>query len=384
MPHKATKIVRNGGAFTAEDAVPAVTMASFLVCRHGGLIEPVTSGQENRETAPKAFPAGVYASVVSRGVASRAAPAGSGTQTAAAGFREAQCDGFLIVKDASGKENLVYLNDKTFLPIGYVLIEDLAAALKPFGYNMSVSNNNGGIAGYVNRRYYSVKPYVEEGQIVGSNGKTYGTFFVATAQNKCYVKLEQFMRAIGLEGKAKEATKAGMSAFDEVYANGEKKPFVPPSPEADGQESKYGFIWPTESHYVSGKFRGTTGRTHEHRGIDIGVMLVDVKAVAAGTVLSVGYTGARGNYIYMDHGNGTQTVYEHLDKAYVSQGQVVAQGHVIALSGKSGDFDYPYHLHFELLMGVSDKDTKKGEEPPFTWAKGTTGYHVSPVDYLGE
>jgi hypothetical protein len=53
MAHGDTKIVRNGGVFAEADAVPAVTMGSFLVCRHGGLIEPVTSGRENRETAPK-------------------------------------------------------------------------------------------------------------------------------------------------------------------------------------------------------------------------------------------------------------------------------------------------------------------------------------------
>jgi murein DD-endopeptidase MepM/ murein hydrolase activator NlpD len=379
----------------------ALTTDSCLVCVKGlAFIEFVDDGQEEAAKeaaeAKAAAEAGVYGSMipgqaVSRGMVSRG-EVGTGAPSKGPLLRKSKCDGFLIVKDASGNESLVYYNDKSFAPIGYVPIDELAGILGLLGYKMSVYNNNGRISGYVNNRYYSIGPYAEEGKIVTPQGNVLSSFFVAATydktQSKHYVKLDQFMAAIGLAGVAKLATKEEMYSFSEVYANGEKKPFGPPSPGADDTETKYGFIWPTEIHTVKGMFKGTQGRDHEHRGIDIGVMFVDVEAVAAGTVLTVGYTDLRGNYVYMDHGCGTQTVYEHLAKVYVSQGQVVAQGHVIALSGNSGrqkdGKPYPYHLHFELLMNVPDKETNryKSGEPPFGWPSGTTGYHVDPEDYL--
>jgi hypothetical protein len=102
---------------------------------------------------------------------------------------------------------LIYVNDNAFLPIGYVSIEELAEILGLFGYSMSVSDNGGRTSGYVNSRYYSIAPYAEEGKIVGPNGKVYGSFLVAAIQNKRYVKLEQFLKAIGLEDKARPAPK---------------------------------------------------------------------------------------------------------------------------------------------------------------------------------
>jgi murein DD-endopeptidase MepM/ murein hydrolase activator NlpD len=144
-----------------------------------------------------------------------------------------------------------------------------------------------------------------------------------------------------------------------------------------------------DPHPITGRFNSSEGRSHAHRGIDIGVTSVEVKAVADGVVLSTGYTNPRGNYIYVNHGGGTQSVYEHLGEMFVSQSDPVAQGQTIAISGKSGKpsdgGEYPPHLHFELLMEVPDSVTNErtGKEPLFTWPEGTTGYHVNPPDYLG-
>jgi murein DD-endopeptidase MepM/ murein hydrolase activator NlpD len=149
-------------------------------------------------------------------------------------------------------------------------------------------------------------------------------------------------------------------------------------------------IWPVETHPISGEFNSTAGRGHAHRGIDIGVRLVEVKATTAGVVISTGYSRSRCNYIYINHGGGTQSVYEHLEEMRVAQGNTVTQGQIIAISGNSGTQadgrPYPYHLHFELLLNVPDSltETRVGKEPPFDWPAGTTGYHVNPSDYLGK
>ena len=49
--HETQKIARNDTEGTAEgDKLSALTMESFLVCAYGGLIQPVTSGQDEEET----------------------------------------------------------------------------------------------------------------------------------------------------------------------------------------------------------------------------------------------------------------------------------------------------------------------------------------------
>ena len=147
-----------------------------------------------------------------------------------------------------------------------------------------------------------------------------------------------------------------------------------------------GFYWPTDSTRITGIF-GDTG-TRLHRGIDIGVNEVPVYATKDGKVLATGYTKDRGNYIYLDHGYGTQSVYEHLKEDPTNKfkiGETVTQGQVIATSGNTGKSEGP-HLHFELLVKVPYEETKNrigiGKEPPWTWPGGKPVYHENPTLYL--
>ena len=50
--------------------------------------------------------------------------------------------------------------------------------------------------------------------------------------------------------------------------------------------------------------------------------------------------------IRIQHGNGTETLYGHLNKLYVGQGEQVVQGQQIAEIGNNGRSTGP-HLHFE-------------------------------------
>lgn len=105
------------------------------------------------------------------------------------------------------------------------------------------------------------------------------------------------------------------------------------------------FIWPT----VSG--RATTYAGHSGNGIDIapGGAGHPIYASASGVVSKVvnGYTGY-GHYILIDHQNGYVTRYAHNSKNLVSVGQVVQQGEVIALMGRTGRAT-GNHLHFEII-----------------------------------
>ena len=61
-----------------------------------------------------------------------------------------------------------------------------------------------------------------------------------------------------------------------------------------------------------------------------------------------GYYGGYGTYIVISHPRGTQTIYAHLDKNYVSVGQQVEQGQVIGTIGMTGRTTGP-HVHFGIL-----------------------------------
>jgi murein DD-endopeptidase MepM/ murein hydrolase activator NlpD len=110
--------------------------------------------------------------------------------------------------------------------------------------------------------------------------------------------------------------------------------------------SDTGFIWPT----VSGSADTYPG--HPGNGIDIapGGAGHNIYASAAGTVVLVEYKWVNyGHQIIIDHGNGFQTRYAHNSEIYVSVGDQVAQGQVIAAMGRTGRAT-GNHLHFEVLL----------------------------------
>ena len=90
-------------------------------------------------------------------------------------------------------------------------------------------------------------------------------------------------------------------------------------------------------------------RSSAHQGIDIGSPNgTPIKAAADGTVTFAGYTtGGYGNLVVISHGNGIETYYGHASKIYVSNGQKVSAGDVIAAVGSTGR-STGNHLHFEV------------------------------------
>lgn len=101
-----------------------------------------------------------------------------------------------------------------------------------------------------------------------------------------------------------------------------------------------------------------------HYGIDIGNKRgTAIKAAASGVVTKVvtgckeGQTscgGRYGNYITIEHPNGTATTYAHLSGVSVSVGQNVSQGKTIGTLGNTGRSTGP-HLHFEITNANGSK-----------------------------
>jgi murein DD-endopeptidase MepM/ murein hydrolase activator NlpD len=85
-----------------------------------------------------------------------------------------------------------------------------------------------------------------------------------------------------------------------------------------------------------------------HEGIDI-ITDIGTKVLAAGNGI-ISYVGLKGGYglsVEIEHQSGYKTVYAHLSSVLVTEGQKVARGKVVALTGNSGLSTGP-HLHYEV------------------------------------
>ena len=114
-----------------------------------------------------------------------------------------------------------------------------------------------------------------------------------------------------------------------------------------------GFIYPVPSAYA----KITTGLYYSngsyHGGVDFGsggIAGQPVYAVKSGTViLALALNYSYGNYILIDHHDGTYTLYAHgqAGSICVSPGQTVSQGQQIMRVGSTGN-STGAHLHFEV------------------------------------
>lgn len=102
--------------------------------------------------------------------------------------------------------------------------------------------------------------------------------------------------------------------------------------------------------YYNGKF----AQDYYHRGVDYaGAIGSPVVAAAAGRVALVGQVSQgfvlHGNTIGLDHGQGVATIYLHLSRIYVKEGDRVKAGQVIGALGGTGAVTGP-HLHWGLYV----------------------------------
>jgi murein DD-endopeptidase MepM/ murein hydrolase activator NlpD len=89
-----------------------------------------------------------------------------------------------------------------------------------------------------------------------------------------------------------------------------------------------------------------------HEGVDLRTSTGnEVRAINAGrAVLVVKGFRAEGNMIIISHGLGIFSVYMHLSKFKVKEGEIVKQKQIIALSGKTGRGVREPHLHFNIKI----------------------------------
>jgi murein DD-endopeptidase MepM/ murein hydrolase activator NlpD len=107
--------------------------------------------------------------------------------------------------------------------------------------------------------------------------------------------------------------------------------------------------WPLDdTGFLTQRQVGDSARGEAHPGIDIAVPTGSVvRAAGGGTVAQTGQDPEYGWFILLQHVDGYQSMYGHLSRRLVVQGDSVVAGQVIGLSGNTGRSSAP-HLHFEI------------------------------------
>jgi murein DD-endopeptidase MepM/ murein hydrolase activator NlpD len=121
-------------------------------------------------------------------------------------------------------------------------------------------------------------------------------------------------------------------------------------------------IWPVKGWVTSGfgpRVSPFTEKPAWHDGLDIGAAPnAPVQAPAQGRVTATGFDPKLGNIVRLDHGFGIETLYGHLAKGLVKEGQRVSRGDVIALVGSTGLSTGP-HLHYMVKVNGQALDPTK-------------------------
>lgn len=161
----------------------------------------------------------------------------------------------------------------------------------------------------------------------------------------------------------------GLESASEIDAG--QKIFIPDASPVNpykfrlSQEGKKEFSWPVSPgrRHVSSGFgqrdHPILERVAAHRGIDIAAKFgTAVFASRAGIVDYVGKNGGYGLMVKIRHGDDYRTIYSHMSKGFVRDGQYVQKGQRIGEIGKSGMATGP-NLHFEVRHGDEALDPLK-------------------------
>lgn len=125
------------------------------------------------------------------------------------------------------------------------------------------------------------------------------------------------------------------------------------------KEESSDFIMPAQGEFTSPYGERVHPITHKkklHAGIDIGGG-GSIVAAQNGKVVEAQYDPGWGNYVKIDHGNGIETLYAHLqhDSTTVSEGDTVSKDQQIGTMGTTGS-STGVHLHFEVYEDGSVVD----------------------------
>lgn len=169
--------------------------------------------------------------------------------------------------------------------------------------------------------------------------------------------IESQIRAIAKKEAAQKAAEAAKKNNNKNNNSSSGSSSNSGSSSSPGTPGAKGFIRPVSGYSITTGFGAYKG----HTGADFsggGIAGKPVYAAKAGTVVtskalktSSGAYRSYGEYIIINHHDGTMTLYAHgmPNSRKVSEGQSVSQGQVIMNVGTTGN-STGYHLHFEIWV----------------------------------
>jgi murein DD-endopeptidase MepM/ murein hydrolase activator NlpD len=124
------------------------------------------------------------------------------------------------------------------------------------------------------------------------------------------------------------------------------------------------FSAPVTSHFSRARFHPILKTVRAHMGTDYGAPVgTPVQTIGTGRVVFAGRKGGEGNMVQIAHPNGYETMYLHLSRMYVRNGERVEIGKTIGLVGSTGLSTGP-HLDFRILQRGQYKNFEKLGLPP--------------------
>jgi murein DD-endopeptidase MepM/ murein hydrolase activator NlpD len=140
---------------------------------------------------------------------------------------------------------------------------------------------------------------------------------------------------------------------------------------ADGKSLQKAFLRsplkfgaPVTSHFSKARFHPILKTYRPHMGTDYGAPVgTPVQTIGSGRVVFAGRKGGEGNMVQIAHSNGYETMYLHLSRMFVRNGEHVEIGKTIGLVGSTGLSTGP-HLDFRILQKGQYKNFEKLGLPP--------------------
>lgn len=119
-------------------------------------------------------------------------------------------------------------------------------------------------------------------------------------------------------------------------------------------------------YYVSSEFGKVRSGGKIHKGVDlVGTGSKHIYPINNGKVVAATSHYSYGNYVIVDHGGGYWSLYAHLSKIYVKNGQAVNKNTILGVEGSTGN-STGSHLHLEVRKGSNSSENR-----------------INPVTFLG-
>jgi len=165
--------------------------------------------------------------------------------------------------------------------------------------------------------------------------------FSESADGEIFLWEKGFSKSVGSGGSGG----AGMTYDDVIGLIPDASGYTPPLNKKNPVVTS-GYGW---------RIHPITGVKKWHEGVDLDLETGDpVYSIGKGTITTAVFdqTNSKsgyGNYIIVNHGNGSESRYAHLHDVYVRKGDTVESGSLIATGGNSGG-STGSHLHFEIRV----------------------------------